>query len=230
MTSAVLERDNTRPRPPVGGSLLYLLLNLPLGIAAFVFVVTLASTGLSTVIIWAGLPVLALLFLGSKAAARAERVRVHRLLATYVASPYRPLPARGQRRRWRARLLDPATWRDLAYLVLLFPLGIAEFSIMVTMWSAGLSLTALPIYFRFLPDGAYFFPGDDIRWIVVDSTLKALPWAALGLLVLALSVVLTRALGVAHARFARFILGPGPRAKRLAEADCSQPASVHSVA
>ncbi|KAA9165481.1 two-component system sensor kinase [Amycolatopsis acidicola] len=230
MASAVLERDETRPRPPVGGSLLYLLLNLPLGIAAFVFVVTFTSVGLGTVIIWAGLPVLALLFLGSRAAARGERARVHGMLRTYVASPYRPLPATGQRARWRARLLDPASWRDLGYLVLLFPLGIAEFTIMVTAWSSGLALAGLPFYYRYLPDGAYFFPGYDERWIVVDSPVKALPWAALGLFVLALAFVLTRALGSAHARIARFILGPGPFAKRLAEADEATPAAVHSVA
>jgi hypothetical protein len=230
MTSALSERDGSRPRPPVGGSLVYLLLNLPLGIAGFTWVVTLFTTGVGSVIVWAGLPVLALLVLSTRAAAQFERARVHTMLGAYVARPYRPLPSTGQRARWRARLLDGATWRDLGYFVLLLPIGIAEFTVVVTTWSVGLGLVALPVYFRFLPDGAYFFPAFDARWIVIDSTVEALPWAALGVLVLALSIVLTRGLAGAHARFARLVLGPGPRARRLAEGPFPTVHAASSVA
>ncbi|GAB2960687.1 sensor domain-containing protein [Amycolatopsis acidiphila] len=219
MTSAHSVVDGSRPRPSAAGSLGYLLLNLPLGIAGFVAVVTLASVGMGTVIVWAGVPVLAALLLGTRAAARFERARAHALLGTYIAAPYRPLPARGWQVRWRARLLDGATWRDLGYFVLLFPVGVAEFVVLVTSWSTGLGLAALPVYFRYLPGGAFVFFREDQPWFVVDSTGKALPWAALGLLVIALSLALTRTLGAGHARFVRLVLGPGPRARRLAEAD-----------
>lgn len=219
MTSALAIRDGSRPRPSVGGSLLYLLLSLPLGIAGFMAVVTLATVGLGTFVVWAGVPVLALLVLGGRVASRFERARTHALLGAYVASPYRPLPSRGLRARWRARLLDGATWRDLAYFVLLLPIGIAEFSTVVTTWSVGLGLTALPIYFRYLPDDAFVLWRADDHWVTVDSTVAALPWAALGVLVLAFAVVVTRALGTAHARYARVMLGPGPRARRITESD-----------
>jgi hypothetical protein len=219
MTSAHSVADGSRPRPSLAGSLGYLLLNLPLGIAGFVTVVTLASVGLSTALVWVGVPVLAALVLGTRAAARFERARARALLGAYVASPYRPLPAIGWRARWRARLLDGATWRDLGYFVLLFPIGIADFVLVVTSWSVGLGLAALPVYFRYLPDGAFVLFEKHSPWLVVDSTVKALPLAALGLLVLALAIALTRGLGVAHARFVRLVLGPGPRARRLAEAD-----------
>lgn len=225
MTSALASRDGTRPQPSVGGSLGYLLLSLPLGIAGFVAVTTLASVGLSTFVVWAGVPVLALLIVGSRYAGQLERFRTHALLGTYVASPYRPLPARGVRARWRARLLDGATWRDLAYFVLLLPIGIAEFTIAVTTWSVGLGLTGLPIYFRYLPDDAFVLWGVDDHWVTVDSTLAALPLAAIGMLVLALAVVSTRAIGTVHARYARAMLGPGPRARRIAEADEPEPLS-----
>jgi hypothetical protein len=230
MTSAHSERDGSRPRPPVGGSLGYLLLNLPVGIAGFVSVVTLAAIGVSTVVVWVGLPFLAILLLGTRAAARVERARVHGMLGTYVATPYRPLPSTGHGARWRARLRDWASWRDMAYFVLLFPIGIAEFVLVVTCWSVGLGLAALPVYFRFLPGGAYYFPSDPVRWIVVDSTVEALPWAALGVLVLILSVLVTRGLGGLHARFARSVLGPGPRARRLAEMPFSGPHETTAVA
>jgi hypothetical protein len=218
MTSAHSVVDGTRPRPSAVGSLGYLLLNLPLGIAGFVTVVTLGSVGLSTAVIWAGVPVLAVLVLGTRAAARFERARAHALLGTYIAAPYRPLPAKGWP-RWRARLRDGATWRDLGYFVLLFPIGTAEFVVLVTCWSVGLGLTTLPAYVGYLPDDSVIL----FDHVAVDSAVKALPWAAVGLLVLALALMLTRTLGMAHARFVRLVLGPGPRARKLAEADAEHP-------
>ncbi|GHF16951.1 hypothetical protein GCM10017786_58620 [Amycolatopsis deserti] len=218
--------DGTRPRPPVLGALGYLLSNLPLGVAGFALMVTLFTAGLGTAIVWVGLPILGLAVLIARAAGRFERARVHRMLGTYVVTPYKPLPEFGLKARWRARLTDGATWRDALYLVLLLPLGIAEFTLMVAFWSVGLAATALPFYCEYLPGGAYFFPSYDLRWIAVDSPVDALPWAALGLIVLALAIGLTRGLGTAHALFARAMLGPGPRARRLAGSATDQPNPV----
>src|SRR6266487_6404604 len=106
----VTERDGTHPNPPVVGSLAYLLLNFPVGLASFVFLVTTLSVGLSTAIIWVGVPVLALAVLGVRGAARLERRRVHAMLRTYIATPYRPLPD-GMSASWKTRLKDGATWK-----------------------------------------------------------------------------------------------------------------------
>ena len=210
MTSAlVTERDGSRPNPPVLGSLAYLLLNLPVGIAGFVFVVTAVSVGVSTAIIWVGVPVLALAMLVWRGGARLERQRVHVMLRTYVASPYRPLPE-GLSGQWRTRVRDGATWKDMAYFVLLLPIGVAEFTLMVSFWSASLWLLLLPLYFGFLP--ADWYPevwGHALG--SVDSAFEALPWAALGAILLAMTVVMTKALGSLHARYARAMLGPSRR-------------------
>lgn len=216
MTSGYVELDGRHPHPPASGSVLYLLTNLPLGIVAFVSLVTLTSIGLSTAIAWVGVPVLALLILSVRGAARAERTRVHSLLGAYIATPYRPLPGRRQSARWKARLTDRATWRDLAYFLALFPLGIGEFVLLVPFWSLGAVLAALPVYFPYLPDGA-FGSIDDVSGITIDSAMSAVPLAALGVLLLGAAVMLTRALAGLHARFARFLLGPGHGARRLVE-------------
>ncbi|MFD2420406.1 sensor domain-containing protein [Amycolatopsis pigmentata] len=221
MTSAYSERDGRRPRPSTGGSLVYLVTNLPLGIVSFTLLVTLTTVGIATVLVWVGLPVLVLTVVVVRGAASAERARVHTLLGTYIAKPYRPLPEGGWPARWKARLAEGATWRDFAYLVLLFPFGTAEFVLVVTLWSLALALTALPVYVRYLPDGAFAFEWDGARWFVVDSPVAALPWAMLGILCLGAAIALTRVLGVLHAHFARALLGPGPFARRFAEADDS---------
>lgn len=209
-TTTRIEYDGSRPRPPLAGSLAFLLLSFPLGIFWFVLLVTLISVGVGTAIVWVGLAVAAFAVLLWRGGAHVERARVYALLDAYIAVPYRSLPEGRQRAKWRARLSDSATWRDLGYLLLLFPIGIAEFVLVITAWSVSLALIGLPIYYRFLPSGAYHFPSYDQahRWITVDSTFEALPFAALGVLALLGTVALTKALGGVHARFARVMLGP----------------------
>jgi hypothetical protein len=201
------ERDGSRPNPPLLGALAYLVMNLPVGIASFVFVVTTMAVGLGTVIIWVGLAVLAVAMLGMRGMAALERLRVHAMLGTYVATPYRPV---GEKSRWLGRVKDPATWKDLAYLVLMLPVGIAEFTIMVTLWSVSLYLTLLPLYWTWIPGDWQLVLGNH-PMVNVDSWLGTLPFAGLGVLVLALTVIVTRALGTLHARYARAMLGPSER-------------------
>jgi len=206
--STTTERDGTRPDPPLLGALAYLVMNLPIGIASFVFVVTTLSVGVSTVIIWVGVAVLAVSILVWRGFAQVERARVHSMLGTYIASPYRPLPERGG--RWVTRIKDPATWKDMVYLLLMLPVGIAEFTIMVSFWASGLWLVALPLTFTWLP--ADWRP-EIWHLTVLDTDVwpETLPWAALGVLLVAMSIALTKVLGTLHARFARAMLGPSER-------------------
>ncbi len=202
-----IHSDGTRPRPPVVGGLVYLVMNMFIGIGAFVTLVTLFAVGVGTAIVWVGLPVLAVAILACRGGARMERVRVFALLNTYIATPYPVLPSVG---RWKARVNDGATWRDLAYFVLLLPVGIIEFTVMVSFWSVALGLTLLPVYFRYLPGGEWRIFDWDRPWLIVDSTVEALPFALLGVVVLALALALTKGMATAHALFARALLGPSP--------------------
>jgi Putative sensor len=206
-----------RRDPPFGGSVVFLLMNLPLGVLAFGLLTSFTAAGLGTAVVWVGVGLLALVVLAVRGAARMERARVYALLDRYVDLPYLPLPVGKQSLRWKARLKDPSTWRDLVYFFLLFPLGIVEFVLVTAFWSTSLALAGLPIYFRWLPDGAYYFPSEELRWLTVDSTVEALPWAALGVLFIALSVALTKALAVMHARVANALLGPTVAQRRRME-------------
>ncbi|PPK68780.1 sensor domain-containing protein [Actinokineospora auranticolor] len=217
--TTTFHQDGTRPNPSVLGSLGYLLMNLPVGIAGFVTFVVLLSVGVGTAVVWVGLPVLALAVVAARVSARVERARVYAMLDTYIASPYPPLPERG---RWKARVRDSSTWKDMAYFLVLLPVGIAEFTTVVVFWSLALGATFLPVYYRFLPDGEYrVFDTENPVW-VVDSFVEALAFTGLGLVVFAIAIPLTRAMGRGHARFARALLGPAPSAVRF-DAAASSP-------
>jgi hypothetical protein len=152
----------------------------------------------------------------------------------FVPLPYLPLPATTQRLQWKARLRDVSTWRDLAYFYLayffvLFPFGIIVLTLLVAFWSTSLALAGLPIYFRFLPEGAYYFPAFDVRWITVDSTVGALPWAALGVLFIAVSVALTRSIAGIHGRLAWTMLRPTAAQRRRLEASFAAAEALSTV-
>ncbi|MFB9728566.1 sensor histidine kinase [Haloechinothrix salitolerans] len=108
----------------------FLVLSLPIRVAQFVLVVALAIVGIATTVVWVGVPILMaatslVYYLGDH-----ERQWVHRMLGVRVPRPSDG-PDRGGApfRRWLATLTERATWRYLAYLLIVFPLGVIEFVI-----------------------------------------------------------------------------------------------------
>jgi signal transduction histidine kinase len=141
--SAVLVQPRTRPAKTIG----FMVLSFVLRIVQFVLIVVGVSVGLSTVVIWIGIPIL----LGTTSMVRAfgdlERRWVRRMLDSPVPDAER-LPSddsAGLLRRWQVRLTDPSTWRDLVYLVISFPLGIAEFAVGIA------SIVLLPLAMFVVP-------------------------------------------------------------------------------
>lgn len=198
----------TRPRVPVLGALGFLLLNLPIAVLAVSVIAVGAVAGAGLSVVWVGVPIVAVTVLGCRGLARLERRRVRVLLGTTIPDPYRPLPVRG---RLRARLTDPATRRDLGYHLLLLPLGAAQSVLVLGLWSAGAWLAALPATVVWLPND--WRPQIwHLRVFAIDWWVEALPWAALGVLVIAAAVPVTRWLGAAHATLATRLLGPAEQA------------------
>src|SRR5215217_168056 len=108
-------RPDLANKPSLTGSLVYLLPNLPLGIFAATAITVLLTVGVGTAIIWVGVPLCALLILGVRGAAGLERARVRGLLGVTIETPYQPLTGNTQKERWKVRLRDRATWRDITY-------------------------------------------------------------------------------------------------------------------
>ncbi|WP_406641413.1 sensor histidine kinase [Amycolatopsis sp. WGS_07] len=96
----------------------------------FILIVVGATLGTATLIIWVGFPILLAVTGFIRWSGDLERRWARRMLGTPLG-PVERLPLDGQSltRRWLTRLSDPTTWRDLAYLLVAFPLSIVELPI-----------------------------------------------------------------------------------------------------
>ena len=182
--------------------ILSLLLALPLGVAEFAFLVTAISFGFSTAITLIGIPVLMASVYAWRWLADFERRLIGRLVGVEIPSPYRPDPVGGRWwTRFAARLADPATWKDLAFLLLQFPLGILSFSLTVAVLGFGLRLLFAPVYYEPFADG------DWIAWLPVDTLAEAFALVPLGALILLLGIPGLSALGRLYGWLAAQLLG-----------------------
>lgn len=197
----------------------FLVLSYPLGVLWLCTSVMLVALSICTVMIWVGVPLFALAMLVWMAAARLERWRLALCVGARIASPYRPLPGGSLLMRTWARARDVAVWRGLLYLLLLFPLGIADLVIVVFALAAPLALTLLPAYFWALPQHppASFGNLGALRY-QIDSFPKAVLAALFGMLWLLAGQYVVLGMARGHAALARALLGPSRRARAALEA------------
>lgn len=227
---------------------LHLLLNLPFGIATFTIVVTGFALGFGMLITLVGIPILIGMLYVSRGMGTVERVRAGLLLDLDVPRPYRPDPPRD--RWWRpyvARLTDPATWTEVAYHLLLLPIGTVTFSIVTTFWMVGIVLLLTPfVWWSFSEPfeviDAWFqltltsdpntirigAPGGGYTWLI-DSPWEFAVVAFMGLLLLFLIPWVVHGLATANRALVRGLLGRDVTA-RVRELTASRSAAVNLAA
>ena len=197
-------------------NILYLFLSFPLGIAYFVFLVTGISLGFGLLIIWIGVPVLVLVLAGSWVLCELERVLAIGLLKEDIPSAARqsisgPVVdvqdlSAGERlfigtwRRLKAHLANRLTWTGMFYLFLKFPVGIASFTIAVTLVAVTFGLLAAP---------AYMWTSDPLTW--GDWSFDPFPWSwiltLIGIPMVFISLHLMNGAAFVSGRLARVMLG-----------------------
>jgi hypothetical protein len=191
-------------RPQTYLNLLYLLLAFPLGLMYFIFLVVGLSLGLSLVIIWVGIPVLLLVFVGWWALAILERWLANTLLSEDI--PPMTLPQASEQGTWARlgqHLANPVTWKSLVYLFAKFPLGLLSFILLVTLASVTLSCLAAPVLYPFLPLGVWFT--DSLVWRI-DTFWEALALFGFGAALFFPALHLLNGLAWISGRFARLML------------------------
>lgn len=134
--------DGGIPLLALGGrtwkEIIYLLLNLPLGIAGFVTTVVMISLGAGLAVTVIGLPLLAVGLTICKVFGRVDRWRARVLLGHSIPTPSK-LPTSGGFFAWPwTRIADPVGWRSVIYLLIRLPWGIITFVVtlvfLIALW------------------------------------------------------------------------------------------------
>jgi signal transduction histidine kinase len=188
-----------------------LFAGLVIGFAGpFVLVATLACLPLSLVA-GAGVPVFVGVVASTRLLADLQRRRVGS-----VARPYASPPA-GLLARARATVVERATWRDVAWSVAQFAVGVAGVAVGVGLWLAAVECVFAPVLLALLPTHSSFDPA------VLEFTGRSGPLAwvlvpvGVGLFVLAYRV--PRYLLAAQDRLARRLLAPTVTSRLFARVD-----------
>jgi len=215
-------------RPRSWLNLLYLVLSFPLGLFYFVVLVTLLAVGIGLVIIWVGIFVLALTAAAWWAFASFERSLADGLLGTHLQPAPRPWQAAtGTWPRIKAHFTSLATWKDLAFLFLKFPLGVASFCIVVTLGALSIALIAAPLYYGHVQStgaGGTVTHGIDFGVWTVDRLWQALLLVPLGALLLIVSMHAFNGLAAVWRAVARGLLETaGPLRAQAAPAGDTSP-------
>ncbi|MFL5827454.1 MAG: sensor histidine kinase [Thermoleophilaceae bacterium] len=184
----------------------YLLLSFPIGTAAFVILVTGLSLAFGLLITLIGIPIL----LGTLAVARGlamvERRRAAVLEGAPIPDPYRPIPEGRIFGRLWAWLKQASTWKDVAWLFLLFPIGIFDLTLVVTVWGVALGMLTLPAWY-------WAVNGDpntlDFGLFHANTLPKALIVAAVGLLATFIAPWIVRGWAHVELLMQQGVLGPG---------------------
>ncbi|QNP40018.1 sensor domain-containing protein [Lysobacter solisilvae (ex Woo and Kim 2020)] len=191
--------------PRTYASLFYMLLALATGIFYFTWVVTGVSLSAGLAVLIIGIPFLILYFGSIRVLSLVEGRLVEVMLGERM--PRRPLYSeRGKPLLERIKELftDPRIWATQLYFLLMLPLGIAYFTVVVTLLALSLSFLVAPVL-------VWFGVGDAGVWIdgvqIADWSTWQLPllFVAGGLLLFA-TLHLARGIGYLHGQLAKHML------------------------
>jgi len=202
-TSAVRRFFGVVARPQSYRSIGYLLLGLPLGTVWFTVLISGLSVAASMLVVaLLGIPMLWGMWYVIRAFANVERSVANALLDQDI--PFAPLMSTHRGNLWvrlREMTRERDRWRELEYLMLRFPAGVATFTVAVTALTAPIVVAYAPIYARYVDDsfGDWFWASE------LEDFSSNSPWSwlllPLGLTMLIASFHLINALANACARF-----------------------------
>jgi signal transduction histidine kinase len=202
----------------------YLLLSLGLGTTWFVILVVGLSTGIGLLITLLGIPVLIGVLYATRPMADVERALVAGLLEERTIGRYRRPARDGAWAAISARLAEPQTWKDTAYLGCQFPLGIVWFVLTSVAICLPPSLIFAPAYF-WIPDD-----GIDVLFWHIGAWWEAIALVPLGVLLVVPARYLIDGMGIAHALWARLLLHSEPDPELAAEVVDARSAQARIIA
>lgn len=193
----------------IGSDLAYILPGFFIALASFTALVTLLSLGLSTIVVWVGLPILVWCLATARWFASINRSALRRWAGGIPPVHYRE-PHKYTISGMFRNLADPQLWKDFIHGAFIsFAYRTASFCIAITLLGASLGGLTQWIWLRFLPPGntplAEYIGLDDLLGV---SPAAAEAWLGLayGALFLVLLPFITHLLAVADAAMTRALL------------------------
>jgi signal transduction histidine kinase len=214
---------------------LYLLLNFPLAVAAFIFTVTALSVSAGLLITFVGLPLLCLTLVAMRGFGFLERARARGLLRLQVAEPAPLLRRDGQHGvfAWMGTVLRSGQcWRSTVYGLVHFPWAVFTFAMVLALWAAGLAGLSYPLWFWAEP--AEDRPGVNVDgegggW-VWDGPLEVMLVPVFGALLLFAGGWVIRGLAVVDRLMVSGLLGPSSAESRVQQLETNRSVVVDSSA
>jgi signal transduction histidine kinase len=124
----------------------FMIVGFPVSVFSFIVIITLFSVGVSTLIVWIGLGVLLVLTQFVSGMAATSRALIRSTLGVRIETPRIELDRSGSFwARYLRRLTHPQLWRNMAYLLLAFPLACFELPL------ALVGIVVLPVGMFVLP-------------------------------------------------------------------------------
>jgi signal transduction histidine kinase len=195
--------------------LVYSLIGLPIGIAGFVFVVTSLSVSLGLSITLIGIPMLAVAISMARGLSGIYRGLGRGLLGISVDRP----TVHRRRSGLLGYLTEPNAWRATLFLVVQFPVAIADFTIAVTLWSCAVGGITYPLWRNGLPiqrvhgiahRGANLGPN-----YFLDSPPRIIGTVIVGLALLFITPWIMRGVLTVDRVLIRGLLGPTAASERI---------------
>lgn len=125
----------------------YLLGYLLLSGVLFAIALTSLTTALALSITVVAIPLLVAAAFVIRGCAEVQRVRLRQVFAEPVRGYYRPPDGSGLWRQARARWGEGTTWRDLCYLLGLWPVLFTLDAVVFALWAIFLAGVALPLWY-----------------------------------------------------------------------------------
>ena len=210
-------------------ALTFALLSVCVGTVTFTVVCTLLSLSVALLVMFpVALPFAWLLFWSARTFARIERTRIAALLDVDLGDPVPPLRAGSSWQRLVERVRSRPRWREIAYSLLLLPLGLLNLCVVLAVWCGSAALAALPLYVGHLPGDTAKFGLFEVSQglgsaaaalVGIGGLVLVAPWA-------------TRALARLDLNVGRWLLGLRPRDElgaRVSHLETSRAAAVDSA-
>ncbi|WP_426564892.1 sensor histidine kinase [Angustibacter sp. McL0619] len=185
-------------------ALAYVTLGLPVGIITFTVVLVGLSLGIGLLPLFGtGVVILVATVYTAHGLASFERGRANLFLGVDLPKRPRltPQDTNAARRAW-ALISSRGAWKEIAYCLLMLPVGTVFYSLAVAVWAIGLAGVLLPAY------GFALYGGQVVTWLHWTPWLEVLAGFGIGLLALQLAPVLTKALADAELALVRTLLAP----------------------